>query len=106
MAAGAIFGGYAGAGTARRIGQKNVRRMIILIGIALTLWLLAAAVACGWSADVGWAIARPAFRTPSSACTFLPVFSVINSAPCREGGLKPTLRPLNGNNCGQSPANI
>ena len=30
-----------GAGTARRIGQKNVRRMIILIGIALTLWLLA-----------------------------------------------------------------
>ncbi len=41
MAAGAIFGGYAGAGTARRIGQKNVRRMIILIGLALTLWLLA-----------------------------------------------------------------
>jgi uncharacterized membrane protein YfcA len=41
MAAGAIFGGYAGAGTARRIGQKNVRRMIILIGIALTVWLLA-----------------------------------------------------------------
>ena len=41
MAAGAIFGGYAGAGTARRIGQKNVRRVIILIGLALTLWLLA-----------------------------------------------------------------
>ena len=41
MAAGAIFGGYAGAGTARRIGQKNVRRLIILIGVALTLWLLA-----------------------------------------------------------------
>jgi len=41
MAAGAIFGGYAGAGTARRIGQKNVRRLIILIGLALTLWLLA-----------------------------------------------------------------
>ena len=40
MAAGAIFGGYAGAGTARRIGQKNVRRIIILIGLALTLWLL------------------------------------------------------------------
>jgi uncharacterized membrane protein YfcA len=40
MAVGAIFGGYAGAGTARRIGQKNVRRMIILIGLALTLWLL------------------------------------------------------------------
>jgi len=41
MAAGAIFGGYAGAGAARRIGQKNVRRMIILIGLALTVWLLA-----------------------------------------------------------------
>ena len=41
MAAGAIFGGYAGAGTAQRIGQKNVRRMIILIGLALTVWLLA-----------------------------------------------------------------
>jgi hypothetical protein len=41
MAAGAIFGGYAGAGTAQRIGQQNVRRMIILIGLALTAWLLA-----------------------------------------------------------------
>ncbi len=40
MAAGAIFGGYAGAGTAQRIGQRNVRRMIILIGLALTIWLL------------------------------------------------------------------
>jgi hypothetical protein len=40
MAAGAIVGGYAGAGTARRVGQKNVRRMIIAIGFALSIWLL------------------------------------------------------------------
>ena len=40
MAAGAILGGYAGAGTARRIGQKNVRRMVIAIGLALTVSLL------------------------------------------------------------------
>ena len=40
MAAGAIFGGYAGAGTARRVGQPIVRRVIILIGFALSIWLL------------------------------------------------------------------
>lgn len=40
MAVGAIFGGYAGAGIARRIGQKNVRRVVIGIGILLTLSLL------------------------------------------------------------------
>jgi uncharacterized protein len=40
MAAGAIAGGYAGAGTARRIGQKNVRRVVVLIGFSLTIWLL------------------------------------------------------------------
>ena len=40
MAAGAIFGGYFGAGTARKIGQQNVRRIIILIGFAITLSLL------------------------------------------------------------------
>jgi uncharacterized membrane protein YfcA len=41
MAVGAIFGGYAGAGLARRLGQKNVRRLVILIGLslALSLWL-------------------------------------------------------------------
>lgn len=37
MAAGAIVGGYAGAGTARRLGQKNVRRLVILIGLALAV---------------------------------------------------------------------
>jgi uncharacterized membrane protein YfcA len=40
MAAGAIVGGYAGAGTARRAGQTAVRRMIVLIGFSLSIWLL------------------------------------------------------------------
>jgi len=40
MAAGSIVGGYTGAGTARRIGQRNVRRVIIGIGLALAFWLL------------------------------------------------------------------
>ena len=40
MAAGAIFGGYAGAGIARRIGQKNVRRVVIGLGFVLTVQLL------------------------------------------------------------------
>lgn len=43
MAFGAIVGGYCGAGVARRIGQKNVRRVVIGIGFALTLSLLARA---------------------------------------------------------------
>lgn len=40
MALGSIFGGYAGAGIARRIGQKNVRRIVITIGLLLTVSLL------------------------------------------------------------------
>lgn len=40
MALGSIMGGYAGAGAAQRIGQRNVRRAIILIGFALSLSLL------------------------------------------------------------------
>jgi uncharacterized membrane protein YfcA len=40
MACGSIFGGWAGAGIARRIGQKNVRRVVIAIGLLLTLYLL------------------------------------------------------------------
>ena len=40
MAAGAIVGGYAGADTARRLGQRNVRRIVICIGFALTISLL------------------------------------------------------------------
>ena len=37
MAVGAIVGGYLGAGFARRLGQKNVRRLMILIGLGLTV---------------------------------------------------------------------
>ncbi len=37
MAAGAIVGGYAGADAARRLGQKNVRRLVILIGLAIAV---------------------------------------------------------------------
>jgi uncharacterized membrane protein YfcA len=40
MAAGAILGGYAGAGTAQRLGQKHVRRIVVFIGFALTISLL------------------------------------------------------------------
>jgi uncharacterized membrane protein YfcA len=40
MAIGSLIGGYAGADTARRIGQRNVRRVIIAIGLALAFWLL------------------------------------------------------------------
>ena len=40
MAIGSIFGGYAGAGIARRIGQKNVRRIIVAVGFLMTLKLL------------------------------------------------------------------
>ena len=39
-AVGAIVGGYAGAGVARKIGQKNVRRLVVVIGLALTVSLL------------------------------------------------------------------
>ncbi len=41
MAAGAIIGGFGGAGLARRVGQNNVRRMVVAIGLlfgAYTLW--------------------------------------------------------------------
>jgi uncharacterized protein len=40
MAVSSVVGGYAGAGTARRIGQKNVRRLVILIGFCLAAWML------------------------------------------------------------------
>jgi uncharacterized membrane protein YfcA len=39
MAAGAILGGYAGAWAARRVGQPTVRRVVILIGFSLSIWL-------------------------------------------------------------------
>jgi uncharacterized membrane protein YfcA len=40
MAAGAVVGGYAGAGTARRVGQPAVRATVIAIGFSLSAWLL------------------------------------------------------------------
>lgn len=40
MAAGAIVGGYGGAGLARKLGQKFVRRSVIVIGFAMTISLL------------------------------------------------------------------
>jgi len=41
MAAGAVVGGFGGAGLARRVGQTNVRRFVVAIGLlfgAYTLW--------------------------------------------------------------------
>jgi uncharacterized membrane protein YfcA len=40
MAAGAMLGGYAGAGAARRLGPAIVRRLIIAIGLSLSFSLL------------------------------------------------------------------
>ena len=40
MAAGAIIGGYGAAGLARKLGQKFVRRAVIVIGLAMTVSLL------------------------------------------------------------------
>jgi uncharacterized membrane protein YfcA len=37
MALGSLFGGYAGAGIARKVGQKNVRRIVIAIGLILAV---------------------------------------------------------------------
>lgn len=39
MAVGAIIGGYGGARLAQRVGQKPVRRAIIVIGLLSTVWL-------------------------------------------------------------------
>jgi len=40
MAVAAILGGYFGAGSARRMGQQTVRRIVIAIGLGITLSLL------------------------------------------------------------------
>jgi hypothetical protein len=40
MAAGAIAGGYGGAGIAKRLGQKNVRRIVVLVGLSIGLQML------------------------------------------------------------------
>jgi uncharacterized membrane protein YfcA len=39
MVAGAIAGGYGGAGLARRLGRKAVRRIVILIGFGMAVSL-------------------------------------------------------------------
>jgi uncharacterized membrane protein YfcA len=39
MAVGAILGGFLGAGTARRMGQQAVRRIVIAIGLGMALSL-------------------------------------------------------------------
>lgn len=61
MAAGSIFGGYSGAGIARKIGQKNVRKIIILIGLGLALSLL---------------IRRPTAKAPAGLQDRRTVFTV------------------------------
>ena len=40
MAVGSILGGYLGAGTARKVGANNVRKIVIAIGFAMTLRML------------------------------------------------------------------
>jgi uncharacterized membrane protein YfcA len=37
MAVGAIAGGIAGAGTARRIGRTAVRRIVVIVGFSMAL---------------------------------------------------------------------
>jgi uncharacterized membrane protein YfcA len=67
MAAGSIIGGYTGAGTARRIGQRNVRRIIIGIGLALALWLLKDSVQSRRASEpVRHASSRLAGRMPTA----------------------------------------
>jgi uncharacterized protein len=39
MAAGSIIGGYGAAGLARKLGQKFVRRAVVVIGLAMTISL-------------------------------------------------------------------
>ena len=40
MAIGAIMGGFGGAGLAQRVGQANVRRFVVFIGLAMGLYTL------------------------------------------------------------------
>jgi len=37
---GAIVGGYGGSGIAKRIGQANVKRIVIAVGIAMGIYTL------------------------------------------------------------------
>jgi len=40
MMAAAIVGGYSGAGLAKRVGQQNVRRAVVVIGLAMGVYTL------------------------------------------------------------------
>jgi hypothetical protein len=40
MAFGAVLGGWLGAGVAKRVGEKNVRRAVVAIGLGIGLWML------------------------------------------------------------------
>lgn len=40
MMVGAIAGGYGGAGLARRVGQQNVRRAVVVLGLAMGVYTL------------------------------------------------------------------
>jgi uncharacterized membrane protein YfcA len=40
MAVGAVVGGYGGAGVARKIGPKGVRRIVVIVGFGMALSLL------------------------------------------------------------------
>jgi uncharacterized membrane protein YfcA len=40
MLVGSIVGGYGGAGVAKRIGQKNVKRVVIAVGLAMGVYTL------------------------------------------------------------------
>lgn len=41
MMVGAIVGGYGGAGIAKKIGQQNVKRLVIVVGITMGVYTLA-----------------------------------------------------------------
>ncbi len=41
MAVAAVIGGFGGAGLARRVGQANVRRTVVAIGLLMGFWTLA-----------------------------------------------------------------
>lgn len=40
MLVGSVVGGYGGAGIAKRIGQKNVKRVVIVVGLAMGVYTL------------------------------------------------------------------
>jgi uncharacterized membrane protein YfcA len=40
MLVGAVVGGYGGAGIAKRIGQKNVKRVVIVVGLGMGIYTL------------------------------------------------------------------